>query len=172
MTSAFKEWSYIVDALGKGKQSIILRKGGIDEEGGDFLVKNKKFLLFPTLFHQASELIKPSWRDSLNGDRFQVDQYKISIEYFAEIADTKVIRDWITLKKLEDFHAWSEEVIREKFNRWQQSVHLMVVMVYKLPEPVIVEVKPAYTGCKSWIELEENIILEGTPVLNPGIHMG
>ncbi len=40
---AFKEWSYIVTALGKGKQSIILRKGGISEENGDFELKGKEF---------------------------------------------------------------------------------------------------------------------------------
>lgn len=171
MTTAFREWSFIVDALGTGRQNIILRKGGVEDEG-EFFVKNKRFLLFPALFHQSTNLIKPSWRDKLNGDRFQVDQHKVSLEYFAEVADNKIIRDWITVKKLEDFHAWSEEVIRELFNRWQQSVHLMVVLVYKLPEPVVVDVKPEYTGCKSWIELDEDILFEGEAVMNPGIHMG
>jgi UDP-N-acetylglucosamine 2-epimerase (non-hydrolysing) len=30
---AFKEWAVVVDALGRGEQTLILRKGGIQEEG-------------------------------------------------------------------------------------------------------------------------------------------
>ena len=33
---AFKEWAVICKALATGRQLLILRKGGIDEPGGDF----------------------------------------------------------------------------------------------------------------------------------------
>ena len=36
MRIAFKEWAMVVDALGRGEQIIILRKGGISEGRGGF----------------------------------------------------------------------------------------------------------------------------------------
>ncbi len=60
MRAAFKEWAVIVDALGRGAQSIILRKGGISEGRGGFKMEHPRFLLFPTLFHQQRESVLPT----------------------------------------------------------------------------------------------------------------
>ncbi|MFL5728144.1 MAG: DUF1802 family protein [Cytophagaceae bacterium] len=168
MTLAFKEWSYIVDALGKGKQNIILRKGGISEDDGDFEIKGKKFLLFPTLFHQAKENIKESWLPFLNGEKFHTQDGKVSIEYFAELADKKLISDWDVIRKLAPFHAWKEAIVQERFNRWDKNVHLLIVQVYKLQTPLVIDMLPEYGGCKSWVELPD-VQLEGKAVINKTI---
>ncbi len=39
MRIAFKEWAVIVDALGRGDQILILRKGGISEGRGGFQIE-------------------------------------------------------------------------------------------------------------------------------------
>lgn len=166
---AFKEWSYIVDALGKGKQSIILRKGGISEDGGDFAIKGKKFLLLPTQYHQARELIKPEWLTDLEGDRYFSSDNKTKIEFFAEIADHRVISDWNILEKLHPQHAWNMDIIKERYNRWEKNVHLLIVQVYKLKKPFELEMLPQYGGCKSWIEVEDEIELEGEQVVNKSV---
>src|ERR1700733_11667756 len=57
MRAAFKEWAVIVDALGRGDQILILRKGGISEGRGGFTIEHSRFLLFPTLFHQQRESV-------------------------------------------------------------------------------------------------------------------
>lgn len=168
MTLAFKEWSYIVDALGKGRQNIILRKGGIAEDDGEFMVKGNKFLLLPTLFHQAKELIKESWLPFLDGKKYHSPEGKVRIEFFAEIADNKLISDWDLIKKLSPYHAWKEPIIEERFNRWDKIVHLLIVQVYKLKEPLTIEMLPEYTGCKSWVELPD-VRLEGKAVVNKTI---
>ena len=59
MPIAFKEWAVICQALGEGRQALILRKGGIAEEGGAFRVEHTRFWLFPTYVHQQSTGIKP-----------------------------------------------------------------------------------------------------------------
>src|SRR5438034_7706733 len=48
----FKEWSLVCDALGRGDQSIILRKGGIAEGREGFSFRHREFFLFPTFFHE------------------------------------------------------------------------------------------------------------------------
>ena len=59
MRMTFKEWAVVVDALGRGEQIILLRKGGLREGKGGFQVEQTEFLLFPTLFHQQRELVIP-----------------------------------------------------------------------------------------------------------------
>jgi hypothetical protein len=168
MTLAFKEWSYIVDALGKGKQNIILRKGGISEEDGEFMVRGNKFLLLPTLFHQAKEQIKESWLPFLDGEKYHKESGKVRIEFFAELAEKKLLTDWNIIRKLSSFHAWKESIVEERLNRWDKNVHLLIVQVYKLKEPLIIDMLPEYGGCKSWVELPD-IVLEGKAVVNKTI---
>ena len=165
MTLVFKEWSYIVDALGKGMQSIILRKGGISEEEGTFTLKGNKFLLMPTLFHQAEQMVKPDWLPKLDGSRFYENANEVTIEYYAEVAMQKVISDWEIIKRLDPQHAWKEEVIAERFHRGEQNVSLIVVQVYKLKTRLTLPLLPEYGGCKSWIEISEDVDLVGTPVI-------
>src|SRR6516225_6930416 len=52
---AFKEWAVICRALAEGRQALILRKGGIAEEGGAFAVEHRTFWLYPTYVHQQKE---------------------------------------------------------------------------------------------------------------------
>lgn len=166
MIPAFKEWSYIVEALGKGKQSIILRKGGISEDSEQLVTKGTKFLLFPTLFHQAEQLIKPQWLPFLEGNLYNPTQEEVHLHYFVEVADARVVTDWATIDRLEGWHAWKDEVILERFERWGKSIQLLVVQVYELPKPVTIKLLPEYGGCKSWIQLQEDIDLIGKPIVN------
>ena len=55
--NALKEWATIVKALENGKQTIILRKGGILETASGFEIIAKKFLLFPTWEHQEINML-------------------------------------------------------------------------------------------------------------------
>ena len=45
---AYKEWAAICLALAQGKQSLLLRKGGIAEPDGDFQLEQTDFWLLPT----------------------------------------------------------------------------------------------------------------------------
>lgn len=167
---AFKEWSYIVAALGKGKQSIILRKGGISEENGDFELKGKEFLLFPTLFHQAEEMIKPSWVPFLTNDQYHEKEGFVRIKYYVKVVDAQVVTDWEKVKKLDPYHAWNAEVIKERFTRWENKIQMLVVQVFKLEVAQDILLKPEYDGCKSWIEIEDNIDFIGRPVVNRSLN--
>lgn len=169
MTLAFKEWSFIVDALGKGKQSIILRKGGISEDKGDFDLKGKKFLLYPTLFHQAETTLKPQWVPFLDGAKFHSTPDKVKIQYYAEVADSVILTDWESVAKLNPWHAWKEEIIRERFERWNKSLNLLVVQTFQLPQIYEIDILPSHGGCKSWIEIEQEIVFIGKMVVNKNI---
>ncbi len=55
---ALKEWAVAVRALVKGKQILMLRKGGIHRDDKEFRVVHPEFLLYPTYEHQNIELLK------------------------------------------------------------------------------------------------------------------
>src|ERR1700740_3298907 len=90
MRTAFKEWAIIVDALGRGEQIVILRKGGISEGRGGFKVEQPRFLLFPTLFHQQRESVTAPAQaryDEIAPGFAPPD--RLRLEYFAEVVLAK-----------------------------------------------------------------------------------
>ena len=67
-------------------------------------------------------------------------------------------------------HLFSESCIRARWE-WQSSkpLWLLLLRVYRLKEPVKMEVLEEYTGCKSWIDLQLPAAAEGLecePVLD------
>ena len=54
---AFKEWAGVCDALFSGRQSLLVRKGGISEGAGPgvFTLEHSEFWLYPTWVHQAQQ---------------------------------------------------------------------------------------------------------------------
>ena len=52
---AFKEWAGVCDALADGRQSLILRKGGIAEGPRGFVPEHSTFWLYPTRVHEAGQ---------------------------------------------------------------------------------------------------------------------
>lgn len=152
----FKEWSKVVEALGKGKQQIILRKGGIIEENNVFSVKEKEFLLLPTLYHQQNEQIKESWLKEVGEeDIYYVNPHQVWVYFKAVVQEVAQITSWEELQKMNDLHVWKESVIKERYERWQEhEVTLLKVEVETLEKPILLDLLPEYGGCKSWIEID------------------
>ena len=149
---AFKEWHVIVEALGAGEQILILRKGGIAEGRGGFEVKAEKFWLFPTHFHEQLTKAKPAAKKFFNGVPPKSGQ--IELLYFVEVVQRAFLSDWATVTRLDAFHLWSEETIRERFN-WAKppGLHALAVRVHRLKQPVLLEATPEMGGCKSWVDV-------------------
>ena len=168
MRIAFKEWAVVVDALGHGEQIIILRKGGLREARGGFELEHHQFLLFPTLFHQQRESVLPAAqaRYDLLAPNFAPPD-KLRLEFMAEVIAWKRLDSLALAERLRGQHIWRDEVIAERFD-WggSQNIHALAVKMFHLPQPVELPMLPAYGGCKSWIELAEDIRTDGAqPVL-------
>lgn len=167
--AAFKEWAVIVDALGRGDQIIILRKGGISEGAGGFKMEHPRFLLFPTLFHQQRESVLPS-------AQIRFDQLapnfpppgKLRLEFFAETAASAKLESLSDARTLGGQHVWRDEIIAERFD-WgrDKSIFALAIRVFQLSRPVELPLLPAYAGCKSWVELDHDVPVENArPVLS------
>src|SRR5438093_10981103 len=113
MRVAFKEWAVVVDALGRGEQVVILRKGGIREGRKGFAVEHERFLLFPTLFHQQRESVLPGAQARFDQilPHF-LDQSQVQIELLAEVRAWKVLETLADAERLRSQHIWRDEIIR------------------------------------------------------------
>ena len=163
---AFKEWAVVCRALGAGRQILILRKGGIAEGPRGFEVTDKQFFLFPTYLHQAPTSVVPEYREAL-ASSVDPSPGRVSISLYATVASWLRIGSLDKLRALEGLHIWSDEIVSERFHRWsEESVVALLVRIYALPSPVVVDALPAYAGCKSWITLAEQVPLDGVrPVI-------
>ncbi len=167
--TAFKEWAVVVEALGRGEQVLLLRKGGISEVGKHFRVAHHRFLLYPTLEHQKGELLKPAHRERL-ARLLAEGQNAATITFgcLAEVAQVMELSEEEQLRSLSPYHIWSDDYAHSRL-RWKPRHPLtaMLLRVYRLETPKAVLYKPHYRGCKSWVDLEEELALGAlTPVLD------
>ena len=166
---AFKEWAVTIQALGEGVQILLVRKGGIREEGREFRVEHPAFLLYPTYEHQRAELLQPAYRDALDAVLAAAPAANtLQLEYFAEVTDIYETLDSAEVAALTPLHIGTEDYAAERL-RWRSKKPLYVLnlRVYRLPAVHTVPYLPRYGGCKSWIELEQAIPLDGmVPVLD------
>src|SRR6185436_3570605 len=112
---AFKEWAVVVDALGRGEQIIILRKGGISEGRGGFQIEHNRFLLFPTLFHQQRESVLPAAQLRYDALTHRLSPSSVHLEFFAEVVDWKLLESLDAALRLRGQHVWRDVGIRERF---------------------------------------------------------
>lgn len=157
MFPAFKEWDVIVEALLSGEQFIILRKGGIAEGRGGFSPdRAARFWLFPTSFHAQVQKTKPAAaRLIVSSPSFDsASETTVTLRAFAEVAQHRFLADWEAVSRLDSFHLWTPDAIRERFD-WGKppGVHLFVVRVHRLLSPLILPRTADMGGCRSWIDL-------------------
>ncbi|MDI4644783.1 DUF1802 family protein [Cohnella hashimotonis] len=155
---ALREWAVAVKALETGKQIVVLRKGGIAEETKEFRLESPTFFLFPSYEHQREHLVKPGTSPSVAETvaAFEKEPGTVVVSSYAEVAGDIEVTDSETLRKLDPFHLWTENYAEERL-KWKKTkpLHVLLLRVYVLDEPVAIPNDERYGGCKSWIHLAE-----------------
>lgn len=157
---ALKEWSIICKALEEGKQTILLRKGGILEYKKGFEISQKLFLLYPTLEHQAAEYLQSNYLQEyellLKRNSSEIVEDKVNtIRIIARIEAMQEFHDHKLLSKLEKYHIWNEKYVNMRMNyNPKKPMNALLLRIYKLSQPISLDVNPEWAGCKSWIDIE------------------
>ncbi|MFM6189671.1 DUF1802 family protein [Planktothrix sp.] len=167
---ALKEWKIAIQALEEGQTILLLRKGGIREQGGKFNVAQDKILLYPTFEHQQPTLLKPEYANQVQLVSSGWHPETVKISSFAEITDIlswNNSQDQSLINALMPFHIWNEVFVRDRLQfKPQQPLYILLLRTYKLPKVYEIPYDSSYGGCRSWIELQENIPLDNMiPVL-------
>jgi hypothetical protein len=157
---ALKEWASVVDALGEGRQILLLRKGGIVEAARHgFELRHREFLLFPTYEHQNSKWLKPEYPVP------QAPTAVVPIRYVAAVTDIFVAPPVETMRAATASYIWNDAFIEMRYSyRPDLPLYVLLVRTFSLPSRIDIPDRPSYAGCKSWVNITEEI---DTSVLVP-----
>jgi len=163
---ALKEWAVVCRALEDGRQVLLLRKGGIQEYRQGFKVKHDRFLLFPTYEHQSREHLQADYASKL--DEVLKDQPAIGtnrITSYADAVEVKEIANRASLKLLANYHIWNESYVNARMDyNPKKPMSVILLRVFKLERPILIDTKPEWIGCRSWVPLDLEVI--GRPIMD------
>ena len=160
---AFKEWLGVCEALISGRQSLILRKGGVAETDGEFRPDHAAFWLYPTVVHQAEQGLRTPTGARI--DSFDPTS-RVPIQGLAVVEWTGRVDHPGQLDLLRDWHDWTDATIRGRFDYRRPGLWALVVRVYRRGEPWPLAVTPEHLGCKTWVPLVDSIATDGVePVI-------
>ncbi len=149
------EWNATVEALGHGKQTILIRK---------YSSTLKEFLLHPTISYTLKDdylqSFQTKYRKFVEENALpKKDGKKTEIKYYAKV--DKVIEKPINrIGGFSKYHIWTNEHVRSYLG--SNKAQIWILRVYKLKEPVMAE----HGGGQMYVNLKVPISLEGIkPVL-------
>ena len=165
---AFKEWAAVCAALESGRQSVILRKGGINEGRDGFRVEHREFWLFPTRFHQQPDELVPEARELLtraSSGAPPADTVRLSS--YAVVEDVIRVTDESRLPAIRARHILSDEAIAQRFHYRAPGLHALVLRIYRAPRAIDLPESPHFAGCRSWVDLPAELPTDDlVPVLS------
>ena len=173
LTVALKEWAVAVRALREGRQVMLLRKGGIREAEGEFVVEARDVLLFPTYDHQAEQVgtIQPcygAWHTEEMARKPKPETIRFDV--WARITDILLVEParYLKLYTFASQHIYGDAFLTFRSeNEPSKPLYALFLRAYNLPAPVTLPMEPDYYGCRSWVTLAEEVSLAGaTPALS------
>jgi hypothetical protein len=162
---AFKEWAGVCDALLGGRQSIIVRKGGISEQAGAgrFAPEHSEFWLYPTWSHQAQQGLR-AWEGPLTPAG--PDGY-VPIRAFVRVELAGHLESEQVLDALEDFHVFTRDTMLKRFHYRRPGLWILCARLWRREPEALIAVAPEHAGCKTWVMLSEPLATTGLrPVLD------
>lgn len=153
---ALKEWSAAVHALLDGRQTVLLRKGGIHEKR--FALSASRFLFFPTVAHSHAERVRAEHRDLLDVAAADSTDDEVVLRAGAKVIAAVEVGRPEGLVEIEPLHIWTAESVRaDRLDfRPKHRLTVLVVQVSPLAGPERLPRMPEYAGCTSWVPLPVN----------------
>lgn len=168
---ALKEWAVLVDAMARGDLIAMIRKGGIREKRAGFDVRHDRFLLYPTFFHEKLNELARRFHPTLESAHAKrPPNGMIELRCLASVAAVWQVTELERLRAIEAEHGLSWAAVESRFNyRDDPRVHVVAVRIATLPATVTLAEVRRYTGCVSWVKLDEEVDVAGArPVLDDG----
>lgn len=153
---ALKEWAVAVAALERGDTALVVRKGGIREKS--FAVPEARFFFFKSYEHQNEDQLKPAYHDLLRSIPDRPDDGPVVLTSFAGVAGAYEVSEAEELEALDPHHVWTHEYAESRLKwRPKKPLTVLVLRTYLLAEPVELTYRSEYGGCKSFVDLLQEI---------------
>lgn len=129
---AFKEWNAVIEALGQGKQSILIRK---------YATTNKEFLLYPTVSYTAKDnylqMFKEEYKSFVEKNALpNKKNEKVEVKFFSKVEQI-LERSPQRIGSLNKFHIWSKDHVKSYLSN--QKAFIWILRTYELKEPFYAE---------------------------------
>lgn len=157
---ALKEWAIVTEALRRGTQRILLRKGGISEGPNGFQVEHNEFWMFPTQFHQTSDQVRIEVADQLPSVPVP-PAGRVPLDVYAVVTGVEFCQDEAEVLRRVPEQILSEETVRDRFRYRTPGLFVVSLEVFVAEAIHWIDDRPAYAGCRSWVPLEEEISTDG-----------
>src|SRR6185312_3152320 len=165
---AFKEWSGVCEAIADGRQTLILRKGGIAEGPTGFVPEHAAFWLYPTRVHEAQQGLRV---DVGRAEDDPAVAQIVRIGIFVVLETISYLNHLEALAGLEEFHVWTTETLLKRFEYRRPGLWVLSVRAFRGPHAHKIPLTADQTGCKSWVPIEPPLSTDGLePVLNDAEH--
>lgn len=150
-TKCLNEWNTTIEALGQGKQTILIRKYG---------TTLNEFLLYPTVSYAIKEDILDSFEDKEfvksnllpEGD----DGYKV--KYYATVEEV-IDKPSTRIGSFNKFHIWTRNHVKNFLGR--KNAKIWILRIYELNKPQLLK----RTRGMIYANVDKAVKLEGKPVI-------
>ena len=153
ITKCLNEWNATIEALGQGKQTILIRKYG---------TTLKEFILYPTV----SYALKDDVLDSFQDPDFAKDnllptgeESAYEIKYYATVEGV-IEKPSSRIGAFNKFHIWTRDHVKDYLGR--KPAQIWILRVYELDEPQMLK---RNRGMR-YDNVTRPVKLEGKPVLS------
>ena len=153
ITKCINEWNATIEALGQGRQTILIRK---------YNTTQKEFLLYPTVSYANKENILDSFQDK----KFVKDNLlpngedrTYEVKYYARVEEV-IEKSSARIGVFNKFHIWTREHVKNYLGR--TSAKIWILRVYKLDNPQYLK----RSNAMLYANVDKPVKLEGSPVLS------
>ncbi len=158
---ALKERAGVVSALVDGTQTLLVRHPTLDPGTID-----GPFALYPAYSHQDPDRYQDRYVHYYHRSSARPDA-GIPVRAVAEVVEEyRISTD--ELDALARYYVYTPDGLRAKYDP-DDELRVLLLRVAELESSRLIEERPAYRGCRAWIELADDVAVDpraSTPVLD------
>ena len=128
ITKCLNEWNATIEALGQGKQSILIRKYGTNVTD---------FLLYPTVSYALKDdyldSFQEDYKDFVKNNTYpNKKDSKLEVKYYAKV-EKVVEKSSSRIGTLNNYHIWTRNHVKSYLGN--SKAQIWILRVYELDEP-------------------------------------
>ncbi|WP_410320023.1 DUF1802 family protein [Methanobrevibacter sp.] len=155
ITKCLNEWNATIEALGQGKQTILIRK---------YDTTLKEFLLYPTISYANKDDILDSFQDDCKS--FVKDNLlpagenrTYEVKYYATVEEI-IEKPSSRIGTFNKFHIWTRDHVKNYLGR--KEAKIWILRVYELDKPQMLK----RSNGMLYANVNKPVKLEGKPVIS------
>ena len=155
ITKCINEWNATIEALGQGKQTILIRK---------YDTTLKEFLLYPTVSYALKDDVLDSFQDDcktfVKNNLLPVvgENKTYEVKYYAKIEEI-IDKSSTRIGTFNKFHIWTRDHVKEYLG--EKKAKIWILRVYELDEPQMLKRSKGMI----YANVNKPVKLKGKPIM-------